>query len=279
MLGINRLSAGRIGNRLFHYNFLRQISKKTEIDYFHIEFPEKEYFEEMSMKSRRRLNFHRPVEVSSRDVVSIPPDHFLEFVLTQKKNNKDVLFSPPMLGETFFDYLYYDPNEFIKIKSKFKKNSLLNSTDDVVKIGLHFRGTDFESWNEKAALKLDYYQTAICFCQEYFINQELIFSLFTDDLEYPAYKQTLSYIISEFKQLPILGETNKPPVYDLFQMSQSDVLISSPSTFAIFAGILGKKKLIIHNKKWVNYCVEKKDTFWVRLVETTNPFYNLWKTF
>jgi hypothetical protein len=62
-------------------------------------------------------------------------------------------------------------------------------------------------------------------------------------------------------------------------MSQCDVLISSPSTFAIFAGIIGKQKKIIHNKAWLDYATNRNDPFWVNLCQTDHPYYSLWKSF
>jgi len=278
MLGISKLSPGRIGNRLFHYNLLRQISKKTGIDYYHIKFPESQYFPEMRKKPRHWPNINKPVEVFSRDLLAVSPEQFLENILEQNQKGRDILFSPPMLGETFFDYLFYDPNDFLIFGNKYMIEFNMTSENSII-VGLHFRGSDFPAWDEKAALNYEYYESAIDYCVNYFNNKKIFFCLFTDDLEYPAYKQTLLFLKSKKDNEILLGDPYKEPIYDFYRMSQCDVLISSPSTFAIFAGILGKRKKIIHNKDWLNYAVEKKDMFWVRLSDTTNPYYRLWKVF
>jgi hypothetical protein len=278
MIGIDKISPGRLGNRLFHYNFLRQISKKTGIGYFHIQFPEISYFSGMDHKTKHGLRIRKPIEVTSRDVLTFSPQEFLDFVHVQNKKGRDILFSPPMLGEVFFDYLFFDPNDFILINNEFRiDNGIIG--ENTLKIGVHFRGADFSAWNEKAALKFEYYRSAISFCMDEFTNNVLAFSLFTDDLEYPAYKQSLSYLNTKINTQVVLGNPNKSPAFDLYLMSQCDILISSPSTFAIFGGILGKRKKIIHDKSWMDHVLEINDPFWVRLNSTSNPYYQLWKTF
>ena len=143
---------------------------------------------------------------------------------------------------------------------------------------MHFRGTDFKAWNKNASLDFDYYKRAIDYCLEYFTNKNNIFVLFTDDLNFLPYESTVNYL-KENKQKYYLGNLENSPIYDFYQITQSDVLISSPSTFAIFAGILGKNKKIIHSKEWLDYAINNNDTFWVKLSKTQNKYYKLWKIF
>lgn len=111
-----------------------------------------------------------------------------------------------------------------------------------------------------------------------FKNYNPVFILFTDDKTYTAYLDTISYLKSSRISF-YLGETDNLPIYDFYQISQSDVLISSPSTFAILAGCIGKPKKIIHDKNWLESAVNRNDTFWVKLTKTSNPSYSLWKCF
>ena len=66
-------------------------------------------------------------------------------------------------------------------------------------------------------------------------------------------------------------------INDFSTMTESDYLISSPSTFAISAGFIGKKKKIIHSQEWVEYRVEAADKFWCDLYTGGNEDYKLWK--
>jgi len=277
MLGITKISSGRMGNRLFHYHFLRQIAKKSCIEYFHRRFSESVYFEEMGKKSKPFWLFKKSIRLTSKEILTFNPNDFLTYIVEETKKGKDIIFDPPILGEVFFDYLLYSPNEFIKIKPEFRKEFLFDTTDKKV-IGVHFRGTDFSKWNIHAVLRSSYYMRAIEFCLDEFRNNNPVFILFTDDKRYPAYLETITFLKKLGKTF-YLGDTDNLPIYDLYQMSQCDILISSPSTFAIFAGCIGKSKKIIHNKDWLGYAVNRNDTFWVRLSKTSNPYYSLWKTF
>jgi len=277
MLGIKKQAIGRMGNRLFHYHFLRQISRKAGIDYFCIDFKESKKFENMSNTGKVRFRFTKKIYVTSKDVMSYTPDDFITFVKSQDEQGKDIIFDPPILGEVFFDYLFFDPNEFIKIKQEHRRDFSFDTQGKKV-IALHFRGTDFEAWNKNASLKFDYYRKAINYCVESYKDCPVVFVLFTDDVNFSSYVQTITYLETQNQEF-YLGDPKGIPIHDFYQMTQSDVLISSPSTFAIFAGILGKRKRIIHSKKWLDYTTKKNDIFWVQLSKSTSPYYSLWKVF
>lgn len=277
MLGINKISNGRMGNRLFHYHFLRQISKKTNIDYFHPSLPDCKYFEDMQKKKKPFYFFKKRTTLTSRDILGFKSDNFIDYLKSEDKKDKNVIFDPPMLGEVFFDYLFYPPSDFIKIKKEFKINFNFNSSGKKI-VGLHFRGTDFKAWNENASLKFDYYKNSIEYCIQFFNKQNLVFVLFTDDLEFETFKSTVNFL-NLLKVEFYISDNKRPAIFDFYQMSECDVLVSSPSTFAIFAGCLGKQKKIIHAKSWLDYAVEQNDTFWIKLKTTDNKFYSIWKIF
>ena len=268
-----------MGNILLHYHFLRQIAEKTGIEYFHPRFPYAHYFEGMDQKRRPFLDhFKGTVEMSLSDVVAFDQKDFLVYVIEQNDQGKSVVFSSPMLGDVFFDYLFFDPNQFIKVKKEYRLEFDFDPENKIV-IGLHFRGTDFPAWNLNAVLEFEYYESALNHCLGHFNNKEIVIAVFTDDHQFPTYIKTVDFLKSLSTPPLYYGDKDKDPIYDFFQMTQCDVLISSPSTYAIFAGILGKKKKIIHNKKWLDYTINRNDTFWVKLIETDNPYYSLWRSF
>ena len=57
-------------------------------------------------------------------------------------------------------------------------------------------------------------------------------------------------------------------------MSLCNTLISTPSTFSIWSGIIGKGTKIIHNKEWAYKHVDDS-LFWSRIVDNTVPYYNI----
>ena len=276
MLGINKISAGRMGNRLFHYHFLRQLSAKTGIGYFNIEFPDSKYFEELNTHKRPFSLFKKQIKIGVKEIRELAPNDLIDLVGEKNKLGFDIIFKPPILGEVFFDYLFYPPSDFIKIKKEYQKKFDFSVQNKII-IGLHFRGTDFEAWNSSASLKPVYYQTAIKNCLVEFNNQKIIFVLFTDDLQFKTYLETINFLKINNLEFHVSNNLNLP-ICDFYQISQCDVVVSSPSTFAILAASLGKSKKVIHSKDWLEYSSSKNDKFWVDLINSGSPYYSLWKS-
>ena len=200
----------------------------------------------------------------------------MNYIQEINRSGKNIIIDPPILGDIFFDYLFFNPGQFIKVKNPFKK-TLFKTNDKQIIIGIHIRGSDFASWNENAALGFDYYETSINYCLKTYQDKNLSFFICTDDLNFPTYVKT-KFLLKN--QRVFLGNPEIPAIYDFYNLSQCDILISSPSTFAIWGGILGKKeKKIIHCKKWLDYSTNRNDPFWVKLLKSNNQYYSLWKSF
>jgi len=277
MIGITKIAKGRMGNRLFHYHFLRQVAEEAGLAYFHPNFPDSKYFKEMERKARPFSLFRKELVLTSKEVLGFKQNEFIEFIKKENSSDKEIIINPPMLGEVFFDYLFYTPAQFIRMKDEFKLDFNFSTKDKTV-VGLHFRGTDFKAWNERASLKFEYYRSAIDFCLQEFKTENLIFVIFSDDFQFDTFTKTIEYL-KYIKAKFNIGDNKRPAIYDFYQISQCDVLVSSPSTFAIFAGILGKKKKIIHAKSWIDYAVANGDIFWVKLYQGGSQYYKLWKFF
>ncbi|MFA5886398.1 MAG: hypothetical protein WC863_01315 [Patescibacteria group bacterium] len=277
MIGITKLSSGRLGNRLFHYHFLRQLAAQTGLEYFHLKFPEAPFFVGLEQKRRPSLYpliFTKKITLTAAQVGRQKPIELLRLITEKNAENYNIILQPPFLGNVFFDYLFFPPQNFIEIKPNYQKEFTFITTNKLV-IGLHFRGTDFAAWNARASLKFNYYQKAIEYCLANFPGQKLVFVLFTDDQNFPAYLET-SHFLQNNKQEFYQSDNLNLPIIDFYQLSQCDVLISSPSTFAILAGVIGKPKKIIHSQEWLDYMTEQNDPFWVKLRQTDNPYYSLW---
>ena len=168
----------------------------------------------------------------------------------------------PCLGEKFFSDRHIPTREIFKLKNMLTvpENSL----------AIHFRGTDFHSWNPEAVLDVDYYLNAI---EEY--GDVDNYYLFTDDRELESYARVIGHLHKTGKNI-IFGSPGS--AFDDFNlMCRCDGIISSPSTFAICAGFIGKHKKIIHSEKWINSRVAVDDKFWVDLKNGGNEDYSLWR--
>ncbi|MFR2792933.1 MAG: hypothetical protein ACLTBS_00315 [Eisenbergiella sp.] len=271
MIGFISQPAGRLGNVLLQYLFLRELASKTKNDFFHPDLKGKEYFEGLNetpnyKRIKRKIFNKRKIKLD--EIRKIGLDEFLKYV---EESEKILTLIPPVLGYTF-NTLYENPNDFLKIKKEFQR-PYFDYKDQFV-VAIHFRGTDFADWNPIACLDADYYLRAVEYCVKKYGNHKLFFSLFTDDLTIESYNKVVSFLkennysFNEGNPQRNLGE-------ECYNISISDIVVSSPSTFAITASMLGKKKTIIHSKKWCDYCIERNDAVWVEMMKNECDYYKI----
>lgn len=272
MIGYKKKFTGGMGNRLFQYHFMKQLSHYLEVDDFYRETPDRKWFDNMHGKNIKWNPFRKKINFTAKNILELGKDNFLNEIKYELQNKKLIVLEPPILGDFFYEYIFSDPNDFIKIKDKYK---LLKLKEDKVHIAVHFRGTDFESWNKDAILDVDYYIDSIDFIRHQ-ESHELVFHPLTDDLTLDSYHQVIQYL-NENNLCYQLGNTTQEAIYDFHKMSECDIIISSPSTFSIWAGILGKRKKIIHSEKWINNRLINNDKFWIDIDKSNNKIYKLWE--
>ena len=142
-------------------------------------------------------------------------------------------------------------------------------------VAIHFRGTDFFGWNPDAVLGEDYYMNALSEIE----NDVESFYIFTDDETLPSYKGVVEYLNQNNRKV-IFGENTANRnnyIKDFSTISECDYIISSPSTYCIAAGFIGKEKKIIHSEKWIHNRVDVDDKFWVDLNNGGNSDYSIWR--
>lgn len=270
-IGFISQPTGRLGNVLLQYLFLREIACKVNAEVFYPDLKGKEYFYDLSetenYKSiKRKIMGKKKIKVD--DIRKLGIKEFEKYIETE---NKIMILVPPVLGYTF-DTIYEDPNQFLKIKEEFQ-NSYFEYDNRFV-VAIHFRGTDFADWNPVACLDADYYLRAIEYCVKKYGERNIFFSLFTDDLTIESYKKVVTFL-EENNYLYNEGNPERNLGEECYNISNSDIVVSSPSTFAITASMIGKKKTIIHSKKWCNYCTERKDTVWVEMLKNKCEYYKI----
>ena len=174
------------------------------------------------------------------------------------------------LGDRFFKYNNLSTRDVFKLKNKPK---VPDGT-----CAIHFRGTDFHSWNPDSILSKQYYFDAI----EKVIDQKNFsnFILFTDDEGLESYTSVLelfdNYSIGVKYSTGENVSNRSNYIKDFALMSECDWIISSPSTFCIASGFIGKNKKIIHSKEWIMNRINKNDKFWKDLYNGGNQNYSLW---
>lgn len=259
MLIINKW-VGQMGNQILHYNNLVQLSFLFKKQSSSIPFSNSDIFVLHNLNTS--FNYLKIDEVLTAERL-ISGDFVIE-------DNKNYLLDI-CLHELFFKFSKISTFDVFKFK-----NDLL--FEDKKNITIHFRGTDYKIWDPKSQLDINYYINSVDFIEKE-INEEYVFNVLTDDYTLNSYQETIKYLENKNKKIK-LGDKNLP-INDFMTISNSDYIISSPSTFCITASFCGKRdKKIIHSDKWIQHKLDSdyfRDIFWKMLNEGGNNDYKLWK--
>lgn len=236
MIVINRLHGGQFGNKLLHYYNLLQVAYEAGTLWDSVPYSE---YTSLGLKNTfngkaERIN----INDLSGDI------SFL---------NERCYSLEPCLGEAVFKY-----NNDIRSEFNVPDTGFDRQYDN---IGVHFRGGDFHTWNPDSILSTDYYISCIEDC----VSDNSFFYLFTDDKNLDSYKNVERYLSEKkipYKKGEATENKNKHFLCDYYQLYNTDTMISSPSTFAISAWLIGDFKKCYHSEKWINSRISKGDKFW-----------------
>ena len=131
---------GRFGNHIYNIYYLQTLSKK--------------YGHNLWIKKSNYLNkyFHFDKVKNDNQTIFKPVRIITNKNLKKKlQKNYNYILIPPLLGNNFFPLLN---NLDFKLKDKFSSTRIDKSNYNVA---IHFRGTDFHSWNKNAILDSEYY--------------------------------------------------------------------------------------------------------------------------
>lgn len=275
MIGFLKTPPGRMGNVLIQYVFLRQLSERIGIDYFHGKLPYAQYFEEFERRNiSLKLLLSKKWRVDLEHIEREGADVFIREAAERDREGYTIVLEPPVLGH-LFEFKDENPARFLKVRRQYDHE--MEPQEGKVLVGLHFRGTDFREWNRMASLPSEYYRDAIDSILKRFNgdSDKLRWYLFTDDNAFLPYCETVRYLQSRGLDF-IAGNAGNPVMADFCRLSQCDYIVSSPSTYAVMAAILGKEnKKIIHNRKWVAYCVQNGEAFWKEIEDHAVPWYQV----
>ncbi len=260
MIIIENLHGGRFGNKILHYNNLAQIAKELDIPHYipvHSDYDiltSNEIYKHDNLYSTNLLvKMYNKVYLDKNKLINDKDNYLIE--LSEKVKQGYILILEPCLGELFFIFNNSTRDIFKNIKYTTNRFEL----QDKKYASIHFRGTDFHSWNPESILSSEYYLNSI----EELLSKIDGFTVHTDDKNLQSYIDVKNYLTNRNLLLPINNFNGDKFAQDFSDILYSNYIISSPSTFAICAGIMGTEKEIIHSKKWVNSRVEKNDGFWI----------------
>jgi hypothetical protein len=275
---IDKITSGKFGNQILQYNSLMQISFNYNIIPSCCDWKNGIFFKEIvsyipSKKNKKLLFCKKLIENQNLDFKNY------DYILDDPAN---------CLHNIFFYITKTNPRDFLKLKDEFKP--ILH--DNIIYIGIHFRGRDIISSDGNCGREIhefEYYKNSI----DYIINNKInnnnyLFIMCSDDINFNSFIKTLNYLKSKnynYKLGPSTSNQNNNFIYDWAFLSECDILINSSSTFCMTASFIGKKnKFIIHSLEWINK--NKNHTNWnnnvngkiqeYNIVEFRHTFDNFW---
>lgn len=267
-IGIRATPKGGFGNRLLAFMVLRQLSDRFQAPYFSTN----------SVDRKVIFGIHRPRLIPARksyyvrfSADELLTDQGLERVEQHLQEGQSVVLKPPLLGEPLAALSHRPPAELIRLKAKMCSNHRREQGSKALAT-FHLRGTDFADWEPRAILGPNYYLNALDLIRPA-LPQDHLVRICTDDASHPA----LVPLREELDKGPMsLSEVKcaSPQVCDFVAMVESRFIVSSPSTFAITAGLLGDAE-VVHSKNWVDWKVTEGELFWSKIRDNKLLGYSL----
>lgn len=264
MIGMLKKPVGQLGNQLFQYNTLLQLSNVLQTRNFYHGF---NHLSKLQLPPKSLPGLHKfhikTNNISRLEIEEATKNGHLESFL-KSKNTSNIIIPPGLMGEIFFEILFSDPRLIFK---DVKPISLFSPTEKV-KVGMHFRGGDFAAWNERAVMSKEYYMNAIDLVSG-LSDSELTISIFTDDVSNPVVLDLLKE--KSFKLELSTSSSNVGT--DFYSLGKSDYIIASPSTFAFWSSLTNEDCKVIYSKEWIEHRLSENDKFWINYL--TNEKYGI----
>ncbi len=272
MLRINKITRGRFGNQILHYNTLTQLGKTYNMNVSCDDWIGNKYFKNLNINNNN-LNIDNEITWDNLNI----------------DNNNNYTIEQYCLHNVYYKVTKYDPRLFFELKDEYK----IKLDKNITHIGIHMRGGDKKQKKRlnREIFPASYYINSIKYIEQN-IKENKKYYLCTDDIKFDTYIKTLEYLKNNNFNYE-LGDINNY-IYDFALLSECNILISSVSTFAVCAGFIGKQnKKIIHYNKWfdktlkydmgngienTNDWVKSFDDFWNYIYNHNNcPYYIIWK--
>lgn len=267
-IGINSRPEGGFGNRTLTYLSIRHIAHAVGADYFFVNPMDQQVVE----------GVHRPLRglrgAGLRKILrraDTEKPGFLGDLSGLVSRGRNVVFKGPLLADVLVRFATVNSREFASLQVKqceFHQEALGMKK----LVAVHLRAGDFRDWNPEAILPADFYISALDSLSEA-SGDEWQVRICVDDSSHPAL-WTLENHLYARGLLPRPLKCPSPFKCDLAAMSGAEFLVSSPSTFALVAGILGSPR-VIHSARWVRNRINRGERFWREIGEGSFPGYTL----
>lgn len=267
-VGVRKIPKGGFGNRVISYLSIRHIAHAVNAGYFFVDPLDRQLITGIHRPSRTLSKIAQRKAFATTD---IRESDFLAEVEDVVSHGHSAVLKGQILGEVLVRFAITDSRDLTQIRvrqcSIHQKN--LGSRKLIT---AHFRAGDFREWEPAAILPAPYYLSALDSLGSLSADDWRV-RICVDDSSHPALETVQQHLRARGLLLEV-PDCSRPFECDLAAMSHSDYLISSPSTFALVAGLLGKSR-IIHSAEWVDNRVSRGEEFWRRVGEGTFPGYAL----
>ena len=267
-LGARSAPKGGFGNRVLTYLSIRHIARAVDARYFFSNPADKGLVSGIHRPNRIPRRFVPEKVFKATDTYH---EGFLPEIREWVSRGNTVSLRGPLLGEVLVRFAKTDSRELTRLtvsQCREHQQGLVGKRQ----ITVHLRAGDFRQWDPEAILPADYYLSALESLGS-LPPDEWQVRICVDDSTHSALEVLRDYLKSKDLLAPDLVCHN-PFHCDLAAMAQSQILISSPSTFALVAGMLGSSRAI-HSARWVENRVNRGERFWEEIGQGTFPGYAL----
>ena len=255
MIRIDEPTRGRFGNKIFHYNTLMQLASISSLPTSCIPWEGSQYFEGIC----GYVPSSEPsYDITCRDILELPHDN----LISRLHESGDAIVHGYALHGPFFRISHRDPREFLQLRKEY----IPQFENDCTYVGIHIRGGDFRGADGNQGREVHpykFYREAIDYINDCTGGKKKFF-VCTDDVDasYAPYAKTLEYL-KRNDLLVTLGSSHRPEDYilDFTALCYADILVAGSSTFALAAGMLGKRKKVIHWKPFFKQFLDGGDWY------------------
>lgn len=243
---------GGFGNRVLNYLNLRTIAHRLDVNYFSENAVDKKIVPGIHRRPPYP-RLARPSRIVSREEVHRP--EFFDSARELLSFGRVIQIKPRLLLDSLVLLSVSNPANFASISGKVCET---HAHRPLAKAVMHLRGGDFAGWKRGSIHGADYYLSAL---EKLNSDEEGMFvRVCSDDQEHPAYGKVVQHLQSRKLFIEPSGCLN-PFLCDLVSMRDAQYVVSSPSTFAIVAGLLGGARMIF-SQQWVDSQTSEGEVFW-----------------
>lgn len=254
-IGLRSTPKGGFGNRLLNYMNLHELSSHLEVPFFNPNQRDRRWIEGINRRPVIPLAMRRKVLLERED---LHRDDFLDRAKQWVAGGVTIIPKPRLLTDALVRYARVPPKKFVSHRFELCPTHK-KQRDTVPAVVLHLRGGDFEGWKPGAVLGEEYYRDALALVDHDGFAESSV-RICTDDQSHPALPGLRQFLTQSKRLVPLEG-CEEPFSCDYAALIHAPRVISSPSTFAITAGLIGGGG-VIHNKAWVDSRIQAGEAFW-----------------